>query len=236
MKSKQFLIYMFVLLNCAPTSAQPSNMTLTGQYGPAIQLSAGTPAAAGGRSVSVSGATTQASATGSGPDSENFSASIDFGDLSKGDGNAVTGVVGLRVRSNSAFKLTVSNVQFQATGLRYLDKPIDSSDGGSFIRVWTGAVSTTGAKSASAADMAQNSALLNGMQLSAVSRGPATASSTAILSGSAASLGGTPQSPDNAIEIPLFVSVPSGYDLGPAGNAAQGSFSFSMQFGIFGGP
>jgi hypothetical protein len=226
-----------LLIVCVGTVvAQPSNLTISGSYGSSIRLSAGTPSAAGGRTANVTGANTQGTAIGSAQDSEDFTATIDFGDLAKGDGSPVTGVVGLRVRSNTSFKLTTSAVQFQTNGLRYVDKVIDNADGGSFIRVWTGPVSSTGNRAANAADISVNGSLVNGLQLSAISRGGATANSTTILSGQAASRDGSLQSSDNAIEVPLFVSVPSGYELGPAGNAAQGTFNFSMQFAAFGGP
>jgi len=77
-------------------------------------------------------------------------------------------------------------------------------------------------------------AMASGIPLSNLTRGTATANSTWICSGPVASIAGGASSSDNAIEIPVFMAVPTGYDLGPSADASTGSFSFVLQFGTHG--
>lgn len=211
---------------------QPASLTISGQYGPALQLSAGT---AGGVTGAVANSSTNATVTSAAPDSTNFTSSIDFGDLSKGDGEPVAAAIALRLRSNTSFGVTASVVSFQASQLRWRGQEISAADGGSFVRMWVGQLSTTGPNAASGSNLNVNGQLQSGIQMSTLTRGPATAQSTPVVGGSAASLGGSIQSPNNAVEIPVYVSVPSGYELGPSEGSAQGTFSFIVQFGMFAG-
>lgn len=217
-------------------SAQNANVTLSGQYSPSIQLSAGAPSASGGRTASVTSTGTGANAVAPPLDAANFAAVIDFGDVSRGDGTPVVASVGLRIRSNTSYRLAAAVTNFQAQSLRYLGRDVGSDDGGSFIRVWAGAPSASGSGAAATSRMTVNPALTSGTTLSALPRGSATTSSTTIVSGPAASIEGSLQSATNAVDIPLFMSVPSGYDLGPSPDGSQGTFSFSVQFAAFPGP
>jgi hypothetical protein len=224
-------IVITIALNATPVMAQ-NNLTLSGQAGGLMRLSAGTPSGSGGLTTSVVNSSTGATCSGSATDTDTFTFNVDFGDLSRGDGNPVIGSVGLRVRTNTSFRVVGSVVSFSANGMRYQGHEVTSADAGSFVRVWMGPLSTTGNDANNAGAIAINNALLSGMHLSEMSRGPASATSTFLCSGPAASLGGNTSSQSNAIEFPFYVSVPTGYELGPAPGSANGRFSFSMQFSI----
>lgn len=230
----------FLLLSysiaCPKVSSQSTSLTISGQYGSFLQLTAGTPPSTGGRNVEISSGNTGALAAGGTADMENFGASVNFGDLSKGDGNPVTSGVGLRMRSNTECQLVTSLSSFQATNLRYQGRDVTLADGGSFVKVWAGPITATGNNALNPGEATINSFFTSGSTLSTISRGQASGSSTLVCAMPAASTGGFGNSVDNALEIPFFVSVPTGFDLGPAPGAAEGTFSFVLQFGLFGGP
>jgi hypothetical protein len=221
---------------CPEAEGQSASVSITGQYGTFVQLSAGTPPAAGGRTVSVADKGTGCVASGSQPNNQAFGSSIDFGDLSKGDGEECPATIGIRLRSNSAFRLVASMSSFRCRGLRFQGKDVTDQDGGTFVHVWAGALSTTGANAASPSSVSVNSSFTGGTTLATLARGGCTASSTLICAAPAASIGGTSNSPDNALELPIYVSVPTGMELGPAPGTASGTFSFTVQFGTYTGP
>lgn len=221
---------------CQKAEGQSASVSITGQYGTFVQLSAGTPPASGGRTVSIADKGTGCVASGSQPNNQSFGDSVDFGDLSKGDGEECPATIGIRMRSNSSFRLVASMSSFRCRGLRFHGKDVNDADGGSFVHIWAGALSTTGPNSASPSSVAVNSSFTGGTTLATLARGGCTASSTLICSAPAASIGGTSNSPDNAIELPIFVSVPTGMELGPAPGAAAGTFTFTVQFGTYTGP
>ncbi len=222
-------------LTVAPCAeGQLATFTLSAQYGGFLELSAGTPPQTNGQTATVSNVNSGASTVAPPANSQNFASSIDFGDVSSGDGTPLVGAVGLRVRSNTAFRVLASLTSFQATTLRYQGRDISSADGGSFIRIWLGPVSATGNRSIAVGRTSVNSLLTGGSTLSALSRGPVTGASTELISGPVASIGGGKDSPDNSLEFPFLMSVPTGFELGAAPGQASGSFSFVVQFGIFG--
>lgn len=214
--------------------SQNANLFLTGQYAPFLQLSAGSPPATHGQNAIVSNQGTGALATASVPDAEDFMASIDFGDLAKGNGTPVIGGVGLRIRSNTGFRLVTSVTSFQVTSLSYRGNEVENSDGGRFIHVFTGSPSATGSLAIDLGQVAVNPQLSTGITLSELAHGSASASSTVVISAPTASVGGSPASTDNALEVPVFFSIPTGFELGPAPGATIGSFAFSLQFGLIG--
>lgn len=222
----------FTVAPCA--ESQLATFTLNAQYGGFLELSAGAPPQTNGQTATVSntssGATTMAAPT----NAENFASAIDFGDVSGGDGTPIVGGVGLRVRSNTGFRVLASLTSFQATTLRYQGRDVSSNDGGSFIKIWLGPVTATGGRAIAVGRTSVNSLLTGGSTLAALSRGPVSAASTELISGPVASIGGGKDTPDNAIEFPFLLSVPTGFELGAAPGQANGSFSFVVQFGIFG--
>jgi hypothetical protein len=226
---KLVLLLSLMVANVSSAVGQPSTLNLNGQYNGFIQLSAG----GAGRGASMSTLATGGSATAAGAEGQELTAVLDFGDLSKGDGNPVTAAVGLRLRSNTGFRVVASVSQFQTSSLRYMGKEVDSADGGSFIKLWLGNVIGTGALS-NTAQVNIGPVLSAGTTLSSISRGPVTVAATPVLSGPVASFGGSATSMDNALEIPVFFSVPTGFELGPAEGQASGNFSFVVQFGAFG--
>lgn len=226
---------LILLFMCGlPGQAQVDSLAIIGQYGPVVHLSAGAASGGGGLTATVANSTTGATSNGSPLDVETFNFNIDFGDLARGDGNPVVSTVGLRLRSNTSFKLVASVLSFSSTPLIYQERPIGGNDGGSFARFWVGPINATGA-GATSNGITVNGALTGGIKLSDVTHGPITSNSTLICTGPAASQSGGVQSPSNAIDVPIFISVPTGYELGPAPGSARGSFNFSIQFAVYGG-
>jgi hypothetical protein len=241
MKSRQaltaacLLISAFFAASCPESASQVANFNISGEYGGFIQLTAGSPGGTGGRTASVSQQGTGASASGAAADQENFGSSLEFGDLARGDGNPIVGGIGLRVRSNTGFRIVASLANFNANNLQYQGKPITPADNGSFIKISTGPATATGAGAANISKIRGNPQLTAGTPLNRLSQGPALGSAMLVASGPAASVAGIANSVDNAIEVPVFISVPTGLELGPAPGSTEGSFSFTVQFGAFSG-
>jgi hypothetical protein len=229
------LVTSFATASCPESSSQVANFNLSGEYGGFIQLTAGSPGGTGGRTASVSQQATGASASGPAADQENFGSSLEFGDLARGDGNPIVGGIGLRVRSNTGFRIVASLSNFTANNLQYQGKPLTAGDNGSFIKISSGAATATGAAAANISKIRGNPLLNAGTPLNRLSQGPALGSAMLVASGPAASVAGIANSVDNAIEVPVFISVPTGLELGPAPGSTEGSFSFTVEFGAFAG-
>lgn len=160
---------------------------------------------------------------------------IDFGDLSKGSGEKATAVIRLRLRGNAPYRLNVSESSYAAQSLQVRGKDVSGSqDRGSFVELRVGNIIGSGAKS-NASGTRLNAQLENGQTLSSISQGPLSADSTNLAAGESPSLSGTASSSDNALEIPLYFSVPTGYEVGPTAGNARGSFQITLQIGAFAG-
>jgi hypothetical protein len=179
--------------------------------------------------ITVSGGGGEAGAGG------DFAEVIDFGDLSTGNGQPVVGSVGVRVKGNANYNVTISQMSFTAKDLQVANKDVSGSgDQGSFITVRVGSHSGSGSR-ANPGQTKVNGQLNGGMRLSQVSYGPVTAESTRVAGGGPPSTGGTMNSSDNAVDIPVYFSVPTGLEIGPAPGASTGSFQATIQLGIFAG-
>lgn len=221
----------------ASKADQISSFTFYGSYDPMIRLTSGSPVSVGKQetaSLSSSGRN-NAIVVAPQPDVENFHAMIDFGDLSEGDGSLAVGRIGLRVRSNTSYRVVASVLSFQADQLMWQGKNVTSSDGKDFLQVAISAPSATGLKAAPVAQTRSNSSLLNGERLSDLATGPVSTSSTVLISGDAASGGGTLTSVDNAQEVGVAIAAPTGFELGPAPGSSRGTFSAVIQFGAIPG-
>jgi hypothetical protein len=188
----------------------------------------------GGAPVAVENNTTGASASGATLNQEDFTAAVDFGDLSRGDGSPVTATVGLRMRSNCKFKLVMSRQTFTATNLQFRGRDVSgSTDGGSFITVSADpSVYPTGGDANPDGCLVSNFLTSAGLPLSQLTEGGATTSSTVVATGNKISLRGSKLSPGNAVDIRLRFHCPTGTVIGPVTPGA-GKFSGSIQLAAF---
>lgn len=223
-----------ILLNVAEKPAcAVSNVTLTGSAGHILMLSAG--ATADGAPASMQhGEQTGARAVGAAIDSSNAVATLDFGDLSKGDGTPITGSVGLRIRSNCRYKVTMSRGSFVANNLQVRGVDVSGAeDGGTFIRVTAGPRAIPTGPDGNAEQCLISSNLVNGgIALSQLSSGSVSAGSSLVANGQPASLRGSMRSDSNAVDLPVNFSCPTGMQIGPV-KAGSGSFQATVQFEIF---
>jgi hypothetical protein len=199
-----------------------------------LQLSSGTPPPLNTLSVQLTNAGPGASANGQPADVSPFTISADFGDLSR----VVNGIpaqagVGLRVRSSVSYAVVMTLVSFNAINLQYQGNPIDSQDRGSFIRCTAGRVAATGPDANSNGSNINGALFGSGLTLNQLISGGINPAGTRIVAGSAASSDGDEDSPGNAVEVPVFFSVPTGLALGPIDGSGSGRFSANLQFGIF---
>jgi hypothetical protein len=199
-----------------------------------LQLSSGTPPPLNTLSVQLTNAGPGASANGQPANVSPFTISADFGDLSR----VVNGVpaqagVGLRVRSSVSYAVVMTLVSFTASNLQYQGNPIDSQDRGSFIRCTAGRVAATGPDANSTGSNINAALFGSGLTLNQLISGGVNPSGTRIVAGAAASNEGDEDSPGNAVEVPVFFSVPTGLALGPVNGSGAGRFSANLQFGIF---
>jgi len=212
----------------APNSISISQIAGTGRVTERLFLSV---SGMGGRGLMVTdSSTTGAVAVPSGQ----TAGLIDFGQLTRGTGQPLGAVIGLQVRGNASYRLNVSVSSFQTTTLAIKNVEVSAnSNGGSFIGVKLGPVTGTGALS-NPAGTAVNGMIINELPLNRISRGPVGPASTTLAEGTAPSLGGNANSPDNAVEIPIIVTVPTGLAISPSRGNAEGYFQVVLQTGIFG--
>jgi hypothetical protein len=165
--------------------------------------------------------------------SEDTTELIDFGELAGGNGQPVSVMVNFTIRGNASYKLNVSNNEFAAANLQVKEKDIaQTGDQGSFIKLKAGSPSGSGIR-ANPQGTRITSLFENGTTLDRISQGQVSASSTSISTGDAPSLGGTLTSNDNAVVVPLSISVPSGFQIGPSSGEARGMFQVTLQVAIF---
>lgn len=207
------------------------SVTLRGTADRVLTLSAGEVDAGG--TASVSSSATGAIVNGARVDQADFNSSIDFGDLSQGNGQPLVATVGLRVRSNCPFNLLIARENFSATNLQYHGHSVSgSSDGGSFINVLAGPkVSATGVDANASACKLSSVLSGTGLPLSQVTSGLPGIGSTLVASGTRVSLRGAKSSPSNAVDIPLSFSVPTGTSIGPI-TGGSGSFSTTVELAV----
>lgn len=229
-KSRIFRIAILVLIY----GSQNTECGSVGQLSGSGRASGGLSLSSGGLAgLAVSSGMTgarAASVTSGGADATDM---IDFGDLTQGSGERLQGSVGLTLRGNASYSLNISQSNYTAVALRFGNRDVSlGDDRGSFIQVRLGTITGTGAR-ANAARTVPNGAMQSGMTLDNISQGPVRADSTRLCSGDAPSLGGTANSADNALNIPIIFSVPTGAEFGPVGGAAQGRFQVTVQIGAF---
>jgi hypothetical protein len=223
-----------LLVGVATPGDAVATVRLAGSVASVLSLSSGSPAGGGASAIIVSDSGTGAGVSPAPLDSEDFSSSIDFGDLSAGNGSPAIAALGLRVRSNCNYKLTMSKPNFSATNLHYKGRNISgSTDGGTFITVSAGPNPIGGAD----ANVSGTQIRLpgNGVPLSLVTSGGVNSESTLVATGTKASRRGGPTSSGNGIDIPVSFTVPTGMELGPVDGGTQGTFTATVQFGIFSG-
>jgi hypothetical protein len=160
---------------------------------------------------------------------------VDFGDLTRGGGERIQASIKFRIRGNASYKLNISESSYNARTLTYRGRDVSgNSDRGSFVQVRVAAPTGSGAR-ANVAGTAINGVIASGLTLDQISQGTVDAGSTNLSAGDAPSLGGTASSPDNAVELPIIFSVPSGLELGPSDRGPTGSFQISLELGVFAG-
>lgn len=158
---------------------------------------------------------------------------IDFGELSTASNETLVVGVNFQLRGNSSYKLNISEAAFTARALRHRGRDVSGSDDhGSFIQIRVGAVNGSGPR-ANAQATTVSGAMSQGFYLNQISQGSVTQSSTTLCSGGAPSTGGTVSSPDNAVEIPIYFSIPGGLELAPGPETGSGSFQSTLQLGAF---
>lgn len=212
----------------APNSISTSQISCSGRVSERLFLSVG---GMTGKGLSVTDSSTTGAVAIPGGDTAGL---IDFGQLTRGSGQPLGAVVGLQVRGNASYRLNVSVASFQTTSLAIRNVEVNaSSNGGSFIGVKLGPIIGTGAR-ANPAGTTVNGMVVNELPLNKISRGPVGPASTTLAQGNAPSLGGNSNSPDNAVEIPIIVTVPTGLAISPARGNAEGFFQVVLQTGIFG--
>lgn len=203
-------------------------VALSGAAEQVLTLSAGEVDSGGTASI-TSANLTGASAIGGARDQEDFSSSIDFGDLSRGDGQPMVATIGLRIRSNCYFNVVITRDTYSAKNLQYMGRDVSgSADGGSFIHVNVGQARATGSE-ADASSLRLSSALSGaGIPLSQLTSGTPGANSTVLASGAPVSRSGNRSSPGNAVDIPVRFAVPTGTSIGPI-SGGVGTFSATVQ-------
>lgn len=158
---------------------------------------------------------------------------IDFGELSSTSGQPIVVGITFLLRGNAAYKLNVSESSFTATTLMYRGRLVDAAgDRGSFIQVRVGSVKGTGAR-ANIQSTNVAGTMQSGVMLSQISQGPVGQGSTSLVVGGAPSTGGTVNSSDNAVEVPVYFILPSGLEFSPAGGVGSGRFQATLQLGAF---
>jgi hypothetical protein len=201
-----------------------ATITLSGSAQAGLSISAGSV----DMRANTSGAVNQLAA----PDTENFVDTIDFGDLSTGDGTPAVSSCSVRVRSNCPYTVVVSRSRFQATNLHCFGRDVSGEhDGGSFITVSAGDIRATGSF-ADASNSKLGAKFVQGTKLSQLSSGPVAKTSDVLISGKRTAVGGTRNSTDNCLEVPLSFSCPTGTDIGPV-HSGKGSFAATIQMEIF---
>jgi hypothetical protein len=208
-----------------------SQATYTGRVSAIVSLSS-----AGGQSgITITGPSIGARVTSTGGGTSDFAEIVDFGELSLGTGEPIVVNIGLMMRGNSTYKLNAANFNFIATNLQYKDIDVGpSGDKGSFITIQAGSPTPTGVRS-NPQGSTVSGLFQAGVFLDEITQGQVDAQSTAITSGDSPSLGGTINSTDNAVLVPLRISVPTGLAIGPTSDAAKGIFQITLQVGIFPG-
>lgn len=160
---------------------------------------------------------------------------LDFGSLTSGSGETVSGFVTLAVRGNSSYRLNMSVLNYNAQNLAFRGRDVsNAADRGSFVTVRVGTLTGSGSR-ANTARSSVSGLLQGGASMNQLSQGPVSAESTSLCSGDSPSLGGTSTSPDNAVQVPVYFSVPSGLEFGPAGPNPNANFQVITQIGAFGG-
>ncbi len=201
------------------------SLQLSGTCSPVIKL------ASGSESLRITGSTGTGSSVSMSPDTENFTGTVNFGNVSAGDGTPLVATAWIRVWSNCHYKVTMSRSDFQATNMSYNGNPITSTDGGSFL-----SISAAGPPQASGplADASQSTVSLgDSLALSQLPSGPVTSNSRIILSGQRASLAGGFNNTSNSIQLPIAIACPTGAALAPTVGDSMGTFSATVQFGIY---
>jgi hypothetical protein len=182
----------------------------------------------GGRGLGVTSTTTGAMAV---PSTETAGL-IDFGELNRGSGEPVGGIIALQLRGNASYRLNISQSNFEAFALQVRNREVAASDRGSFLTLRVGNIAGTGAR-ANVGGTVVGGDISGGIALDRISQGPVGINSTMLCRGGPPSLGGTASNTDNAVEVPVYVYAPSGLEINPARGAAQGSFQTVLQLGIF---
>jgi hypothetical protein len=200
-----------------------------------LELTTGTPPPLNGTNAMMVNAGAGGNAAGLPADTPGFSISGNFGDLARVANGAPSQLyVGLRVRGDQHYALTVSQVSITISNLQFHGHSLQgSSDRGSFLRLNAGSIAATGTAANPGGSMINGVLMGDGLPLSEISQGIVTANSTEIMSGTAPSLSGTGMAINNAVEVPILITAPTGLALGPITAGTTGSFTSLLQFGIF---
>lgn len=162
--------------------------------------------------------------------------SVNFGDLSLAAGPVATASFGLRVRGNTACKVTSSVLSYTASNLKYAGTLLvgNASELG-FVSLSSGPVSN--GVNGDSSGLSYGSKFLGGNTLASLNSGavgPATATSDKFISLiSKPSLSGNTSSPDNWVEGTVNYSVPTGSAWECTG--ASGTFNIVNTFNVFPG-
>jgi hypothetical protein len=228
MKSKVAVALLATILFATPADSL-GQFSGNGRASGLLALSSGGPNAVL-TGAGMRGTRAVVSTGGTGNDSVHY---IDFGELSVGTGEPVYAGVAFQLRGNAAYRLNISQASYKGTTLRARGRDVSGAGArADFVQIRAGQITGSGGR-ANVTATTVNPLLQAGTTLDQITQGPVSADSTRVCEGDAPSLGGIASSPDNAINVPIYFSVPSGYEIGPAAGAASGNFQISVQIGVF---
>lgn len=167
-----------------------------------------------------------------------FAATVNFGNLSHGDGSNTVARIGLRARGDTACHISCSVSTFTASNVRFERQNVTSLTDMTMANIGTEpiAVGANGNASTHSYDPFWSTgtntlANMNGGVVSAVD----SAKQKVCSFSDAPSASGNLTSPDNYVESHVTVSLPTGFKWSAAPGTGQGTFSATLQFEIYTG-